>query len=973
MFCLSTIILPQDGHVKVPDDRHLKSTHLPEHDCNWIKSGDPMSVVINASTSAELYAALSRAQGGETILLAEGDYGGLSLWPGVGFSYDFASNVTIASLDPEKPATFTWLNLWDAQNLTLDGVVFDYDYKEGDATSLRPMSIRSSTNISITNSLFDGDSATGTNSAADGYGSAIALSVRGSENITVEGNEFTNWWRALTVENSKNIEVTNNEINNIRSDGMDFVDVQGVLIEDNYIHDFRASRATGDHVDMIQFWTTGTTEPSTDITIRNNVLDIGDGNWTQSIFMRNEMVDTGQAGREMFYRNVLIENNTIYNSHLHGITVGATDGLVIRDNSVLHVPDTFLAGGGSSGVHVPTIRVASNSEAVTVTGNVTAAIAGDTGQADWTVRDNAFVQSTNPFGAGYYGDVFVDSTVFESHGAHNFIVEPGGLIDALGAGSSRIQLAEVQTLGEVLFSIETVDGNAAARVFDASHTKLLTGSHLPDSSYVWAFSDGSTATGLTVTHTFPDGGSYNATLTVKMPDGTQSSSTSSLTLRGSEVVDFDSESGAFRVFSSGEDKLLAPMAALDDGAIQLQRTGTVASVAAAQVSALRGSDDFEINLTLRADQAGSGGEVFRVHGAVVARVDAGGIFVLSLSSSDGKTYALKGSSSLPVNDGAEHDISVRVVDGTMVMEIDGIVAAEASFGGTLPTSGLQGLTFGNPWGKVNFLGDVTAFSIDVDVEDYPGVAVSVPAESAVEAPPMGVEHHAPEAEAEMPALTEPPLETNVLPETSPAPSLPRPISPLEAEDAECFVLDIAALAEGSKKLVDDAAAVVTDGPARIVLDGDKDYVNIGRLGAYEASDKVGFSVAFTRDSDATGDDRLVWNHQRLGLTVNEDSLMIHVATADRGFVNYTARNLDISDEDLHRATVLVDTETDRLQVIYDDEVVLDVTNADFDMPEGYQWGWSLGTAWNRYYDGEIHDFRVGDQFDFVNDTVALIG
>lgn len=952
MFCVMTFILPHDGHLKVQEIRHRDQTILPRHDRNWIKSGDNMSVVINVSTRAELYAALSTAQGGETILLAEGDYGSLSLWEGCGLNVKFPANVTLTSADAEKPASFSSMNLVKVENLTIDAVVFDYEYKSGDATSLRPFSVISSKDISITNSVFEGDVASGTNMTADGFGTAIGLTVRGSQNITLDGNEYLEWWRALTVDNSKNIEVTNNEIHDIRSDGMNFVDVQGVLIEGNYIHDFKASRESIDHADMIQFWTTGTKEPSTDIVIRKNVLDIGDGNWTQSIFMRNEMVDSGLAGHEMFYRNVLIENNTIYNSHIHGISIGATDGLVIRDNSVLHVPDTSAAGGGTAAVNVPTIRVAPVSESVTITGNVTAAIAGSTGQSDWLVKSNAFVQSTNPFGVGYYGDVFVDSTVLDSDGAHHFIVEPGGLIDSLGAGSSTIQLTKIKTVGEVLFTVETVDGNAAARVFDASHTKLLVGTHLPNSNYVWTFSDGTTATGLSVTHTFPSGGSYDATLTVKMPDGTQSSSTSTLTLRGSQVIDFDSASGAFRAFSTGKDQLLATAANLDDGAIQLLRTGTAASVAAEQVSALRGSDDFEINLTLQADQVGTGGEVFRIHGAFVASVSTGGIFVMSFSSSDGKVYALKGSPSLPVNDGAAHDISVRVVDGMMVMEIDGETAAKGTFGGTLPTSGMQGLTFGNPWGKANFLGDVSAFSIDIDVEDYPGVTIP----SVTKDTPVSPELIVPELVAPEPVEAVPPVveaDTSVL------------TAPLHGEDWDGFVLDIDAMVGGSKKLVDDAVAVVTDGTARIILDGDKDYVNVGRLKQYENSDRIGFSVDFTRDSEASGDDRLVWNHQRLGLTVNEDSLTIHVGTVDRGFTSYTARDLNIRDEEMHRVSVLVDTDTDRLQVIYDNAVVLDVTGTDFDMPDGYQWGWSVGTAWNRYYDGEIHDFRVGDQFDFV--------
>ena len=60
--------------------------------------------------------------------------------------------------------------------------------------------------------------------------------------------------------------------------------------------------------------------------------------WTQSIFMRNEVVDQGLAGANMYYQNVLIENNIIYNAHTHGITVGETIGLTIDHNTALTEP-----------------------------------------------------------------------------------------------------------------------------------------------------------------------------------------------------------------------------------------------------------------------------------------------------------------------------------------------------------------------------------------------------------------------------------------------------------------------------------------------------------------------------------------------------------------------------------------------------------------------------------------------------------
>jgi len=65
--------------------------------------------------------------------------------------------------------------------------------------------------------------------------------------------------------------------------------------------------------------------------------------------------------------------------------------------------------------------------------------------------------------------------------------------------------------------------------------------------------------------------------------------------------------------------------------------------------------------------------------------------------------------------------------------------------------------------------------------------------------------------------------------------------------------------------------------------------------------------------------------------------------------------------------VLVDAETDRLQVVVDDVLVLDEQGTDFDFvgAGGREWGWSLGTAWNRWFEGEVYDFQVSDDFAFV--------
>ena len=58
-----------------------------------------MADIISVANTAELYAALSSAQGGERIELAGGDYGSLSFR-----GMTFPSDVTITSADPADPA-----------------------------------------------------------------------------------------------------------------------------------------------------------------------------------------------------------------------------------------------------------------------------------------------------------------------------------------------------------------------------------------------------------------------------------------------------------------------------------------------------------------------------------------------------------------------------------------------------------------------------------------------------------------------------------------------------------------------------------------------------------------------------------------------------------------------------------------------------------------------------------------------------
>jgi parallel beta-helix repeat protein len=622
---------------------------------------------ISVSNASGLTTAMAQAKAGDTILLASGNYGDFST------GNDYSSAVTIRSADASHAASFSSVTLNGATGITFDSITFDYRYKAGDQLETTPFSVTNSNNIAFKNSTFDGDVASGSNSIDNGYAIGRGLLIIGSNGVTVDNSVFKTFMRGLVVIESSNLNILKNEVTGIRSDGMDFVQVQKVLIEGNNIHDFRSAPNSADHADMIQFWTAGTTAASTDITIRNNTLNIGQGSVTQSLFMRNEMVDQGQAGASMYYKNVLIENNTISNAHIHGITVGETNGLTVRNNTViaatLNVNNAYNATYAAeysvtSGIMVPHINLSNASDNVTVTGNSYSGASwstsprfdGYTNQTDWTVSANT-----------YYAD----------------------------------------------------------------------------------------------------------------------------------------------------------------------------------------------------------------------------------------------KASIPAGSGSSN-----------------------SGGGTTPTP--------------------TPVPEPIPVPTPTPTPVPTPTPTPIPVP------------TPVPTPTPTPVPTPTpTPTSTPAGTLPV---------LDDYVLNLAKLAKTA--FYDNAKIVTVGGEKMISLDGTKDFVDLGRLTAFEKSTKISFEVDFSRDVADGKEARLVWNHMKFGLALEGDGLKIQVATAREGFKTITVGNLGLNDTDNHTIRVIMDEVSNRLQVILDDKVVLNTTSTDlkFVGNGGYEWGWTLGTPWDRYFHGDISDFRIEAKAAFVGGT-----
>jgi len=366
---------------------------------------------------SELSAALKNAQGGETFDLEGGNYGDLIIRSA------FREPVTIRSADPGSPACFTALRLSQAGNIMFDGLLFDYEYTSGDRDHHNNFSVLDSRGITIRNSVFDGGHRSG---AGHGRG----LMVRNSAKIEVDNSVFRKWWKALSADRVTDFTIRGNDFSDIRSDGMALGVIDGLLIEANHMHNFRGVEGNSDHRDMIQILRSSN-QRSTDMVIKNNIFDMGAGDYAQTIWMGGDGKNTSDP--MLRHQNVLIENNVIYNAHTHGISVHHLDNLSIRKNTIIRVHRDEKGK-----VTIPHINV-SDATYVVIEQNAVGGIIGYNNQKDWVVLNNAIIQDQSSSAPGFYDKEFIYYATGPANGYHEYGVRAGGEIDRLNAGSTLVK------------------------------------------------------------------------------------------------------------------------------------------------------------------------------------------------------------------------------------------------------------------------------------------------------------------------------------------------------------------------------------------------------------------------------------------------------------------------------------------------------------------------------------------------------
>ncbi len=393
---------------------------------------------IRVSPDDNLSGIFAQLKGGETVLLEPGVHQALAL-RATNASGQFRQPVVVKSGNPDAPSTLRNVNLVNVANVQFENIHFKYDFEPGRGVrEPRPFYFQNVDRLTISGSVFEGDIAKSGDATVKGFAVGKGLVVRGGSNILIEGNEFYNWFAAAALHHIDRMVFRGNEIHSIRSDGVNCSEMRSALIANNYIHDFRPSTRSKDHRDMIQCWSTNTTRHMDGLTIEGNVLNSGSGAYTQSIFLRNELVDKGLQGRNFYYRNVTIRNNVVINAHRHGIFVGQTDGLVIENNTVVRT----RRGAGSKTekkIYIPAMTVRPESRNVAIFGNIVSEIEGFRRQADWQVSRNQLVQDDKPFQPNHYNMVFASPPGSNIAQVSDFKLKANGPLAGQAIGAPRLR------------------------------------------------------------------------------------------------------------------------------------------------------------------------------------------------------------------------------------------------------------------------------------------------------------------------------------------------------------------------------------------------------------------------------------------------------------------------------------------------------------------------------------------------------
>jgi hypothetical protein len=225
----------------------------PGSRCVAFKEIPIMSNTITVWSGGHLMWAARAAKAGDTILLAPGNYGDVTL-----SHINAKGTITIRSANLDNEAVFRTLAFTNAHGIVIENIDVVRPLNPGERHNSTAMQVNRSSNITFSGLELHG-SLDG-NAIGDGHG----MSVSGSNRISILNSTFQQLNATVIVANSNDFLFAGNTVKNVQ-EGISISSVNRGVFEQNYMADWQANHAAGAHPDMFQVHSGGKAVASTNV------------------------------------------------------------------------------------------------------------------------------------------------------------------------------------------------------------------------------------------------------------------------------------------------------------------------------------------------------------------------------------------------------------------------------------------------------------------------------------------------------------------------------------------------------------------------------------------------------------------------------------------------------------------------------------------------------------------------------------
>ena len=291
---------------------------------------NPSGEKITVSNKSELEWAISRSKAWDHIILEAGDYGDIVI-----YWKEVPENKNILIEWKWRQTIIEAIKINHSSGLVFRNITFGHSLREGEKDWSRSMAINKSSNISIINSYFE------SSDDKDHSNDITWIGTTFSDDLVFYKNNFSHLSKWIILDSTTNSIIANNMFTKINIDGVNVAwGSKNILVEANSMSEFYTcdifdEENCKNHPDFIQVYNDTGKNNNENIRILSNTLMQETWNSVQSIFVQsNNSTYTN--------KNIKIENNLIYNTHLHWISIYNSEDISVKNNTVLQVENTAI-------------------------------------------------------------------------------------------------------------------------------------------------------------------------------------------------------------------------------------------------------------------------------------------------------------------------------------------------------------------------------------------------------------------------------------------------------------------------------------------------------------------------------------------------------------------------------------------------------------------------------------------------------